>query len=315
MTDPTREPLDIRPHRESQGAAPLQDSVKSKRSRFAPKPVQKKQQDVGALRFSSSARSSSDVPEALRSLRRDQAAAAEQPRFAARQARYEGITLRKLGLQPDGTLGTDTNLAPRRGREEKAGTSRSQDLKDLVLLERGYPPISLPYYEKSAPDSDTPGKGDEENNKKARPKMSVVDEANANAAKQLFFAADGSLRQDSFFMMQMPSVLPELSDPQDELELSKGPCSDTGYLSRLPDGLIGKLKIHRSGKVRMEIGGLPFCVDQGCETFFQQDLACVCPEDKVGEVFDLGPINKRMVLTPDIDAMLSTDRSKHGSQP
>ena len=27
----------------------------------------------------------------------------------------------------------------------------------------------------------------------------------------------------------------------------------------------------RSGKVRMEIGGVSFCVDQGCETFFQQD--------------------------------------------
>ena len=34
----------------------------------------------------------------------------------------------------------------------------------------------------------------------------------------------------------------------------------------------------RSGKVRMEIGGVSFCVDQGCDTFFQQEgnLASAC---------------------------------------
>lgn len=32
------------------------------------------------------------------------------------------------------------------------------------------------------------------------------------------------------------------------------------------------VQLSRSGKVRMEIGGVSFCVDQGCDTFFQQDM-------------------------------------------
>ena len=63
----------------------------------------------------------------------------------------------------------------------------------------------------------------------------------------------------------------------------------------------------------MEIGGISFCVDQGCETFFQQDtkrkrafkkvdsdrsfsfwedLALVCP--LAGEFFNLGRLNSRI---------------------
>ena len=61
----------------------------------------------------------------------------------------------------------------------------------------------------------------------------------------------------------------------------------------------------------MEIGGISFCVDQGCETFFQQDmkrkrafqqmwtdrswedLALVCP--LAGEFFNLGRLNSRQI--------------------
>ena len=76
------------------------------------------------------------------------------------------------------------------------------------------------------------------------------------------------------------------------------------------------VQLSRSGKVRMEIGGVSFCVDQGCDTFFQQDdmtlcykgmlwhvqiafvqtvmcqdLALVCP--LAGEIFNLGNVNTR----------------------
>merc|ERR1712150_335975 len=111
------------------------------------------------------------------------------------------------------------------------------------------------------------------------------------AAKELFLKDDGSILEDQIFLMQLPAVLPELLDPQEEVQRDDDNETSPGAgasITRFPDGLVGKLRIHKSGKVRMDIGGVPFCVDQGCDTFFRQDLACVCP--LASEIISLGPI-------------------------
>jgi len=105
--------------------------------------------------------------------------------------------------------------------------------------------------------------------------------------------------------MQLPAILPDLADPLEEVQRDNEDAATAGAgasITRFPDGKLGKLKIYKSGKVRMELGGLQFCVDQGCETSFQQDLACVCPLAR--EIISLGPIRNRAVLTPDIKSML-----------
>jgi len=115
--------------------------------------------------------------------------------------------------------------------------------------------------------------------------------------------------ENKFFLMQLPAVLPELLDHTEEFVRSDDPEPNANSadgpgptLSRLPDGKIGKLKIHKSGKVRMEIAGLPFCVDQGSAIFFQQELGCICPLAK--EYVNLGAVQSRVVLTPDVAALL-----------
>ena len=60
------------------------------------------------------------------------------------------------------------------------------------------------------------------------------------------------------------------------------------------------------------------CRVQRCDTYFQQDLVCVCPNER--EVVSLGPITRRMVVTPDVDAMLNTvaasgDAAQGGENP
>jgi len=114
----------------------------------------------------------------------------------------------------------------------------------------------------------------------------------------------GDLQEDKFLLVQFPSILPELVDPSEEIQREQEDDASAGAgasITRLPDGLLGKLRIHKSGKVRMEIGGVPFCLDPGSATFFHQELACVCP--LANEIVNLGPIRNRVVATPDIDAM------------
>merc|ERR1712087_712595 len=176
---------------------------------------------------------------------------------------------------------------------------------DLAFTSRKYAPISLPYYQVTE-EYETPIVKDEETKTQSRPSIIHVEEENSNAAKALFLNEQGNLLENQCFLMQLPTVLPELLDQRHEVQREQEDAGTAGAgasITRLPDGLLGKLRIYKSGKVVMEVGGLPFCVDQGCELSFRQDLACVCPEAK--EMTSLGKIEKRMVLTPDIDAMVA----------
>ncbi|CAE7309040.1 rpc53 [Symbiodinium natans] len=221
--------------------------------------------------------------------------------------RFSGMSLKSFGLTS--SLGHG-GAVPRKAKERKEG--RSMDLMDLafsgsVQMWNGQPmpsytPISLPYFNVEEEGS---GAADEPQEKKTRPKLIHIDEANSKAAEKIL-GPNKELLEDSYFLLQMPCVLPEMSKPEDELFREGEDAASAGAgatITRLPDGKLGKLRVYKSGKVRMEIGGISFCVDQGCETFFQQDLALVCP--LAGEFFNLGRLNTRMVLTPDLDAILA----------
>eukprot|EP00747_Dinoflagellata_sp_TGD_P221472 gnl/TRDRNA2_/TRDRNA2_93308_c0_seq1.p1 gnl/TRDRNA2_/TRDRNA2_93308_c0~~gnl/TRDRNA2_/TRDRNA2_93308_c0_seq1.p1 ORF type:complete len:404 (+),score=70.84 gnl/TRDRNA2_/TRDRNA2_93308_c0_seq1:50-1261(+) len=254
-------------------------------------------------------------------------------------ARFRGMSLSELGLAGNQSVGYSSGVGasssssamplPQRTKQMQEG--RSLELMDLAFtpstkivngqVKTILAPISLPYYNiKEDADDDeaaqpatteqTPSGPGSKTKKKSRPtKMGFVDEASFTAGA-FFVDQDNTLIENKQFLLQLPAVLPELRNPEEDVKREQEDAASAGAgatITRYPDGLLGKLRIHRSGRVRMEIGGLPFCVDQGCDTFFQQDLACVCP--LAGECIDLGPINQRMVLTPDIDTMLGIDAS------
>lgn len=244
-----------------------------------------------------------------------------KPSFKVNE-RFQGMSLTKFGVDSCGSrlaaLGASSSSsgAPRQLKEWKEG--RSMELMDLAFssatkmvngqVRSCYAPISVPYYA-SVSAEDSEAAADKEGGgappAKSRPSLKLVDEQNANAAKELFLDDAGELLEDQVFLLQMPAILPSLLDPEEEVKRddvggqTSGPGSN---ISRLPDGRLGKLRIHKSGKVVMDIGGLPFCVNQGSDTFFSQDLACVCP--LANEMISLGRISKRMVVSPDVDAML-----------
>ena len=80
---------------------------------------------------------------------------------------------------------------------------------------------------------------------------------------------------------------------------------------RLPHGFVGKLNIHKSGKITLDWGGTDMEVRYGTEVDFLQDVICVesagVPDaaadeeatEKVGKAYAMGHVKGKMVLVPD----------------
>lgn len=79
---------------------------------------------------------------------------------------------------------------------------------------------------------------------------------------------------------------------------------------RFPQGLVGKLSIHKSGKVTLDWGGTDMEVRYGTEVDFLQNVVCVesheLPDvtdvetqERIGKAYALGQVEKKMVLVPD----------------
>lgn len=67
---------------------------------------------------------------------------------------------------------------------------------------------------------------------------------------------------------------------------------------------VGKLKVYRSGKVKLQLGSVPFCLSQGIPCEIRHDLASVNTTATPPRMVVLGDFDKRFVLAPDVDALL-----------
>lgn len=321
----------VRPYNDDIFIAPHRPPARQRKPRvFKPRPPQERKRIEKSLLSATCAETAESVLQDA--LRRQEADGLNVGGLTAHLApeRFRGMSLSKFGVGESGRVAKTTPMTsgganlpyPRKAKQWKEG--KSMELMDLAftpvrrcadgLSRKNYTPISLPYFtvadEEEAAD---PAAGD--GARKGRPTMKHIDEGNSNAAKELFLSPDSELMEDNILLLQLPSVLPEVLDPMEEVHREQEDAASAGAgtsITRLPDGMIGKLKIHKSGKVRMEIGGLPFCVDPGSATFFHQELACVCPLAK--EIVNLGSIQNRVVLTPDIDAMLNAAEHEEASK-
>ncbi|CAL9069821.1 uncharacterized protein LOC135626849 [Musa acuminata AAA Group] len=75
-------------------------------------------------------------------------------------------------------------------------------------------------------------------------------------------------------------------------------------LEELQPGFMGKLLVYKSGKVKMKLGDTLFDVSPGLCGSFAQDVVAINTKDKRCCV--LGEIDRRAVVTPDIDALLDS---------
>lgn len=319
MERPVSRPVALRPGGYSaEKASGSSQSAKPKVKMFKPtKPSLQK--SVGKVSMESTAPEEDSVTGLLNSALRRQTVefAAGRPRDGKAPERFTGQSLSKFGMAggstPAASRGAAGGMAPRKAKER--GDGKSMDLLDLAFsgehrlvdgeFKTNYAPISLPYF--TIEDEDNPAQKEVDLSQKAktRPTLVHIDEANSKAGSQ-FLGSQGELLEDSYFLVQLPSVLPELQHPEEEVQRQQDDAASAGAgatITRLPDGKLGKLKIYKSGKVKMDIGGSSFCVDQGSETFFQQELALVCP--LASEMINLGRIHNRMVLTPDLETMFA----------
>lgn len=123
------------------------------------------------------------------------------------------------------------------------------------------------------------------------------------SAQELFLDNESNLLEEEMFFVQLPSLLPlqmKSSQTTSSGTLAASLLSNDGdnKLSQYESGLVGKLQIHRSGKISMKIGDNKFEVLPGTQTKFLQELALLDMQTK--SYHSIGSLTKRLIVTPEI---------------
>lgn len=78
--------------------------------------------------------------------------------------------------------------------------------------------------------------------------------------------------------------------------------SDEPSIPSLPEGQVGNLRLHKSGKLTMVIGDIVMDVTQGVPAKFLQDIVVCSAEEK--QAYLIGQVKRKMVVTPKLDELL-----------
>lgn len=149
-------------------------------------------------------------------------------------------------------------------------------------------------------------------------------------------------RTDKVYLFQFPPILPDLKpvyvkpdpeaandmEPEDgDLMQVDGPSNtgnpievnEDGNQPKLAPGAVGKMKVHKSGKVILDWGGMSLVLGMGGKAdFLQNVVSTTMPDQKVdskdddfiaaageqGQVVNLGHVKEKFVLTPDWEELL-----------
>lgn len=112
--------------------------------------------------------------------------------------------------------------------------------------------------------------------------------------------------------IQLPPTIPIPKQPVKTegsgASSSSKPLNDTGpplkgcSLNELPAGLMGKLLVYKNGDVKLKLGDHLYNVSGGLDCTFAQDVVAINTEEK--HCCNIGELNKRAIITPDIDSFL-----------
>ncbi|KAI3416847.1 uncharacterized protein J3R85_015020 [Psidium guajava] len=175
-----------------------------------------------------------------------------------------------------------------------------------------YYPVTLPL---RRPYSGNPELLDEEEFGEASSSV-TYDETMLNSATELGLmdSQHGGSLEPSMFFIQLPPTIPmakrlttaegnettESSTSSEVLSSSEKRCS----LDELPAGLMGKMLVYRSGAVKLKLGDTLYDVSSGLDCVFAQDVVAINKTEKHFCV--VGELNKRAILTPDVDSILDS---------
>ncbi len=100
--------------------------------------------------------------------------------------------------------------------------------------------------------------------------------------------------------------------PRDESFMDEFAIDFTPTLPSTPQGRLGSLVVYKSGRVKLRIGDVLYDVTPGMPLNFLQEVAVVEPDEQ--KFYSLGEINQRMVVSANIDSLLSAQEQKRSQK-
>jgi hypothetical protein len=125
------------------------------------------------------------------------------------------------------------------------------------------------------------------------------------------------IKSNEMCLFQLPSSLPiplpEKPKTEKDVKVEKEKVvvdpdeatsfeNEVKHISDLPEGKLGKLKVYKSGKVKLQIGGFLYDVMPGSECSFLQQIMVVSPDTK--QCYQLGDLQKQFICIPDFEKLL-----------
>ncbi|CAN6272817.1 unnamed protein product [Urochloa humidicola] len=171
-------------------------------------------------------------------------------------------------------------------------------------------PVTLPLRRPNSADAEI---HDEE---ESRHPSSRAQDSKLSAAEELGLMERVDAPQLLFFQFPTTLPLPRQADQVAETETDthvnaksmgdnrKRRLESIHGLKELPGGFMGKILVYKSGKVKMTLGDVLFDVSAGSNCMFPQDVVAINTREK--HCCGLGEIEKRAIVTPDIDSLLGS---------
>ncbi|KAJ0090902.1 hypothetical protein Patl1_13564 [Pistacia atlantica] len=170
-----------------------------------------------------------------------------------------------------------------------------------------YYPVTLPL---RRPYSGSPELLDEEEFGDTSETMDY-DESSMKPAEELGLMEENL--EASMFFLQLPPTMPmkkrsTTGEGQEATGSSKPhggkrTMEKTCSLDELPAGFMGKMLVYKSGAVKLKLGDTLYDVTPGLDCMFAQDVVAINKAEKYCCI--VGELDKRAILTPDVDSVLS----------
>ncbi|XP_024980485.1 DNA-directed RNA polymerase III subunit RPC4-like [Cynara cardunculus var. scolymus] len=138
----------------------------------------------------------------------------------------------------------------------------------------------------------------------------AYDESSVKAAEELGLMEEDLEKKLIFIQLPTSMPLPKQAAKTEggEAATSSKPSKPTGpgpkacSLKELPSGFMGKMLVYKSGAVKLKLGDHLYNVDGGVNCSFAQDVVVINTDEK--HCCNVGELNKRAIITPDIDSVL-----------
>ncbi|XP_044980323.1 DNA-directed RNA polymerase III subunit rpc4-like [Hordeum vulgare subsp. vulgare] len=191
--------------------------------------------------------------------------------------------------------------------------------QDFTHPSYNHPPITLPLRRPHSADLEFFDEGDFREFSSSR-----TQDAELTAAKELgLMGTEDKMNTPQLLLFQFPTSLPlpqVVSVAEADMDTSDSEGVETEETNKkrrlesingcklkdLPGGPMGKMLVYKSGKVKMRLGDALFDVSAGLDCTFAQEAVAINTNKK--HCCSLGEVNKRAIVTPDIDYLLDSTK-------